>query len=149
MKNNQTLYDNWTIDFRKILFCMGILILGTLYNAEEPRALAIAVIVQGASNIDSLWDGLNDKRICIRLKIMSALVIFFSALAGVFAIITLVSSKEYFDMQNNNCAWIFVLLVLIAVASPIILLITDVVVNIKIEVQKQKESLNGGEEDEL
>ena len=53
MKHKQTLYDNWVIDFRKILFCIGVIMLGTLYNVKEPNALAIAVIVQGASNIDN------------------------------------------------------------------------------------------------
>lgn len=53
MEYKQTLYDNWIIDFRKILFCICVIMLGTLYNVNEPNALAIAVIVQGASNIDN------------------------------------------------------------------------------------------------
>ena len=131
MGKRQTLYTNWQTDLRKMLFCIAILTLGTLYNIEEPRALAIAIIVQGASNVDCYWDFLCNEKICTPLKIMSAVVVLVSAIAVIFAVYTLGNPIPYFDMTKNNQACVNILAVVAAVVSPIVLLITDLLMNIQ------------------
>lgn len=81
MKRYQTICDKWTNDFRKIIFCAGIVLFGTVYNFNEPKAFAVAVMVQGASNIDSFWEYLESKQICTPLKILSFILIFLSTAA--------------------------------------------------------------------
>lgn len=149
MMMRQTIFNDWITDFRKILFCIGILALGTLFNAEEPKALAIAIIVQGAGNIDNFWDYLKDDNILNYLKAMILMLILFSALAVTFAIFTLGNSKGYFDMAGNTHAWIFILVELFAIAFPIIPLITDAIINAKNKKTKLPAGTDGGEDDEL
>lgn len=161
MKKYYTLYEKWTVDFRKILFCIGVLALGTLYNIEEPKAFAVAVIVQGISNVDNFWSYLESKHICVPLKIMITILILFSTVAPIFAFYTLVKSKDYFDLGVNSYAGYYILGSIFAVAFPIIPLIVDIVMNIKQEslkkvmrLKREENSeklagLDGGEENEL
>lgn len=149
MKHKQTLYDNWVIDFRKILFCIAVITLGTLYNVKEPNALAIAVIVQGASNIDNFWDCLADEKIYTILRIMSTIFILFSAIAAIFAIYSLGSGMGYFDTVSNPKAWIYIALVVFAVAGSIFPLITDTFLNIQKEKVTSINKMNGEDDDEI
>lgn len=149
LKMRQTIFDGWVNDFRKILFCIGVLALGTLFNIKEPNALAIAVIVQGAGNIDSYWDYLHDKAISSVLKIMIVILVLLSFLAAIFAIFNLANSKSYFDMNANNHAGFYIYGVVIAVAFPIIPLLTDLVLNIRNEQVPPIIVIDGGDEDEL
>lgn len=161
MKKCYTLYDKWTIDFRKILFCMGILALGTLYNVEEPKAFAVAVIVQGISNVDNFWSYLESKHICVPLKILIAILIVLSTVAPILAFYTLVKSKNYFELGANSYAGYYIWGSIFAVAFPAIPLIVDAVMNIaqeasvkslqskKLKNSEKLASPDGGEEDEL
>lgn len=145
---SQTLFADWITDFRKILATIAILALGFYYNINEPNALAIAVIVQGISNIDSYWDYLRDEKIDIALKIMLVIAIFFSFLAVLVAIFDFAGSKQYFSFDHNNSAGVYILCVGVAIAFPIILLVTDGYFNIK-KNKPVSENIDGGDEDEL
>lgn len=145
----KTLFQDWVTDFRKILFCIGVLALGTLFNAEEPKALAIAVIVQGISNIDSFWDFLKEHKIYLALKIMTAILILLSTLGAVLGIYSLWSPKELFNPEENEKASIFICLVILFVAFPIIVLISDIVFNAKKEMSGSIGNMDGGEEVEI
>ncbi len=145
---SQTLFSDWITDFRKILVTITILALGTLYNIQEPNALAIAVIIQGISNIESYWDCLKDKKIDIALKIMLVIVIVLSLLAVIVAIFDLAGSKQYFSFKYNKSAGIYIAFTVVAVASPIIFLVTDWCLNIK-KNKPVSENVDGGDEDEL
>lgn len=153
MKKFQTIYDKWTIDFKKILFCMGVLYLGTIYNMEEPKAFAVAVIVQGVSNIGEFWDYLDSERICVPLKILSVIVILLSVFVVLFAFHCLTKSKDFYDLGNNSDAAKYMWGSLIAVASPLVPIVADAVINVvnKVISDKRGKLINrgGGEEDEL
>lgn len=143
------MYNDWITDFRKILFCIAVLSLGTIYNVEEPKALAIAVIVQGASNIDNFWDYLRDTKIYISLKVLILLLILFSMAASIFAIFSLASTKGYFDININNRAYWNIGIVLLATAFPVIPLITDGIFNVRKNINNSLSDMNEGEEYEL
>lgn len=145
---SQTLFTDWNTDFRKILVTIAILALGFLYNSNEPNALAIAVIVQGISNIDSYWDFLHDKKIDIVLKIMLVIMIFLSVLAVLAAIFDLAGSKQYFSFEHNKSAGFYIFFAGLAIACPIILLGTDWYYNIKKD-KPASGNIDGGDEDEL
>lgn len=149
MSERQTIFDNWITDFRKILFCITVLALGTLFNIEEPKALAVAVIVQGASNIDNFWDYLSDNQICKLLKALIAVLILLSVLATIFAIFSLANSKGYFDTNINNYASRNIVIVVLATAFPIIPLITDAYYNIKKVPKNPLSAISEEEEYEL
>ncbi|MCM1049646.1 MAG: hypothetical protein NC433_14615 [Clostridiales bacterium] len=149
MKIQQTIFDDWVNDFRKIIFCIGVLALGTLFNIKEPNALAIAVIVQGAGNIDGYWDYLKNHRLSNVLKIMIVILVLLSCLAVIFAIFDLSNSNACFDLNANQCAWYYIYGVVIAVAFPVVLLLTDLVLNLKNEKVSSIIVIDGGSEDEL
>lgn len=149
MKNNQTLYDDWMIDFRKILICFGIILLSAIPSLGESKALAIAILVQSASNIDSYWDFLKEKRICKPLKKMLIWLVVLSFAAGVVALLSLGSGQSYFEIEDFGC--LIKILTLLAVSFPIVLLVTDGKLN---QPNEEDENLteynqNGGEDDEL
>lgn len=149
MKTHHTIFDDWVTDFRKILFCIAILILGILYNVKEPKALVIAVIVQGVGNIDGFWDYLRMKELDNFLKAMVALLIFFSAMASIVGIFTLGDARSYFDLKVNGHAGIYILLEVCGVAFPIVLLLTDGILNIMKERTVITGQIDGGDEHEL
>ena len=97
MNNKHTLYDKWVLDFRKILFCIGILATGTIFNADQENAFAVAVVVQGISNVDSFWGYLELKRVCAPLKVLISILILLSILAGLFAFYTIIKSKDFLE----------------------------------------------------
>lgn len=148
MSNKHTLYDKWVMDFRKILFCMGILAAGTIFNADQENAFAVAVVVQGISNVDGFWDYLELKRVCAPLKVLISILILLSILAGLFAFYTLVKSKDFFG--NNVYSQYYIWGMLVAVGFPIIPLLVDMIMNI-IQERKSRALLNvkGGEEVEF
>lgn len=142
MKDRETLYDGWITDFRKILFCIAVIGLGTLYNVREPSALAIAVVVQGASNVDSFWDFLSNKKIYTCLRVLSVIVILLSVIVAVFAIWSLGGEENFFDTANNQYAGIWVVLVIVGVAFVLFPLITDIVLNMKKEQMELERNVN-------
>ncbi len=149
MKNNQTLYDDWMIDFRKILICSGVILLSAIPSLGESKALAVAILIQSASNIDSYWDFLKEQRICKPLKKMLIWLVILSFAAGVVALLSLGSTQSYFEIETFGC-WIKVF-ILLAVSFPIVLLVTDSKINFLNEENKDltDHDQNGGEEDEL
>lgn len=70
----------------------------------------------------------------------------------IFAIYSLGSDIGYFDTVNNQKAWIYIALVVFAVACSIIPLIMDAVLNIQKEKEEEKAASinkkNGEEEDD-
>ena len=150
MKNRDTLYDTWQIDFRRILFCVAAMVLGTLYNVSTPEALSVALIVQGMSNIDGIWDCLSNKKLSTLLKAMSMVAVILSFLATLFAVYSLISSNIYFDLLVNKYAGWNIALALFAVAFPLVLYSVDFCKNFKkeIERQNQDDAEGGDEEDE-
>lgn len=149
MKNNQTLYDDWMVDFRKILICFGIILLSAIPSLVESKALAIAILVQSASNIDSYWDFLKEKRICKPLKKMLIWLVVLSFAAGVVALLSLGSSQSYFEIEKFGC--LIKALTLLAVSFPIVLLVTDSKIKQPNEEDENLTEYNqdGGDEDEL
>lgn len=149
MKNNQTLYDDWMVDFRKILICLGIILLSAIPSLGESKALSIAILVQGASNIDSYWDFLKEKRICKPLKNMLIWLVILSFAAGIIALLNLGSAQSYFEIEKFG--YLIKALTLVAVSFPIVLLVTDSKLN---QLNEEDENLteynqDGGEEDEF
>ncbi len=141
----KTMFKKWTIDFRKILFCIVILALGTIMNAAEPKALAIALIVQGAGNVDGFWDYLDDKRIYGFLRVMLGVLITLSVLAGVFAVISLASPQNYFTLGVGNHARLCIAGAVFCVAFPVIPLTVDTILNLKSEESVHVSDMAGGE----
>lgn len=128
------------VDFRKILICSGIIILSVFPSINEPKAFAVTILIQGASNIDSYWDFLKEKRIHKSLKGMLILAIVLSFMADVIALLCLGSTQNFFE--NAKFGIIVKTFVLSAISFPIALLIKDIREIIK---YNQK----GGEEGEL
>ncbi len=149
MKNNQALYDDWIVDFRKILICSGIILLSAIPSLGESKALAIAILIQSASNIDSYWDFLKEERICKPLKNMLIWLVVLSFAAGVTALLSLGSTKSYFEIEKFGC--LIKIFTLLAVSFPIVLLVTDSKINQPNEEDENltEYNLDGGEEDEL
>ena len=149
MNNNQTLYDDWVVDFRKILICFGIILLSAIPSLGESKAFAIAILVQSASNIDSYWDFLKEQRICRPLKRMLIWLVVLSFVAGVTSLLSLGSVQSYFEIEKFG--YLIKALILLAVSFPIVLLVTDSRIN---QLSEEDEYLtdydqDGGEEDEL
>ena len=144
MVNCKTLCDSWVDDFKKILFCMITITLGTLYNVKVPEALSVALVVQGISNVDIFWDYLKNKKFRWRLRIASAAIIFVSSVFALLAFISLVGHKEWFDIDGGVGPLLLVAVAVIAVASPMILFSADMVINISSEINDMK----GGDDDE-
>lgn len=154
MNNKKTLYDDWITDLRKILICFAIILLSAIPALEESKALSIAILAQGVSNIDGYWDFLKEREICKPLKIMLVGVVILSCAASIIAILSLSNEKSYFEISKYHVGYIMKAITLLAVSFPTILLITDGILNAKIEedeIEKKSEEnkLEGGEEDEL
>lgn len=149
MKNSDTLYDSWQIDLRKIMFCVAAIVLGTIYNVSTPIALSVALIVQGMSNIDGIWECLSNKKLSILLKVMSIVAVMLSFLAALLAVYSLISSNVYFDLLRNEYAGWNITLALIAVAFPMVIYLVDFGKNMKIEIISQsQDNIERGDEDD-
>lgn len=148
MKNNQTLYDDWMVDFRKMLICGSIILLSAIPSLGESKMLAIAILVQSVSNIDSYWDFLKEDRISKLLRKMLMWLVVLSSAAGLVSLLSLGDVQSYFEIDNFG--HIIKGLALLAVSFPVILLFTDCRFNL----HKKDEILaecneDGGEDDEL
>lgn len=149
MKNSDTLYDTWQIDLRRIMFCVAAIVLGIIYNVSTPIALSVALIVQGMSNIDGIWDCLSNKELSASLKYMSIVTVLLSFFAVVFAVYSLSSSNIYFDLLTNKCAGWNIALAAIAVAFPLVLYSVDLGKNMKNEIRSQNwDNAERGDEDD-
>lgn len=149
MKKNQTLYDDWTVDFRRILICSGIIALSAFPNINESKALAVAILIQGASNIDSYWDFLREKGLCESLKNMLICLITLSSVSFLIALLSLINDQNYFEIKKFG--GIIQWGTLVAVCFPVFLLFTDLCINRRNEEGENsiKYNQNGGEDDEL
>lgn len=150
MNSNQVLYEDWIVDFRKILICCGIILLSAVPSLGESKALSIAILVQSAGNIDSYWDFLKEERICMPLKRMLVCVITLSFLAGIIVLLSLGGTQNYFEIQNHHIGGMVKVLTLLAVSFPVVLLIADIKVKRLGEdyVGSKGNSQAGGEESE-
>ncbi len=143
MRNRKNIYDDWTIDFKKILVCITIIVLGILINIEEPKAFAVAIVVQGISNVDNFWEYLKAK-IETPLKILSAITILLSVIAVTVSITVLADKSNLYDLSKNSYAIYYMIGFAVSAAFPIILLLTDLILNLK----KEKIAVHGGVENE-
>lgn len=143
MRNKKNIYDDWTIDFKKILVCIIIIVLGIFYNIEEPKALAVAIVVQGISNVDNFWEYLKAK-IELPLKILSVVTIILSFVAVTASIMVLADKSNLYDLGKNSHAVYYITGFTIAAAFPVILLLTDLFINLK----KENATMYGGVENE-
>ena len=132
MRNQKNIYDDWIMDFRKILVCIIIIVLGILINVEEPKAFAVAIVVQGISNVDNFWEYLKTN-IATPLKVLSTLTILFSVIAATASIMVLADKSNIYDLIQNSYAVCFMTLFAIFAALPIVLLLTDLIINLKNE----------------
>ena len=150
MTEKKTLFDSSSTDFRKILFCLSVVVLSIFPVLGEPRAFAVAILIQGACNVDGYWDFLGNGAICDPLKRRLYVLISISVLAGVLGLLSLVAGYGYFD-TSNCCGCLVAGLALLAVSYPAVLLYTDW----KLNAAKEKDRNNsasrqtGSEEDEL
>lgn len=146
----KTLFDCGLTDFRKLLFCLPVIIISAFPVLGEPKALATAVLIQGVSNIDGYWDFLKDGDIHRPLKKMLYFLVFASAAAGVLGVLSLVAGYSYFD-TSGTAGRIVTALAVLAVSFPIVLLLTDWKINVDNEEYKKslKNRQIGSEEDEL
>jgi hypothetical protein len=148
MKNKKNIYDNWTIDFREILVCICIIILGIIINVNEPKAFAVAIVVQGTSNVDDFWVYL-DAKIETPLKILSAIIVLLSTIAIAVSIMVLGGESNLYDLSQNSYAVYYMLGSAVSAAFPIVLLLTDLIINLKkINLNKEKIIVHGGVENE-
>lgn len=143
MRNQENIYDDWIMDFRKILVCIIIIVLGILINVEEPKAFAVAIVVQGISNVDNFWEYLKTK-ITTPLKILNAITILFSVIAVTFSIMVLADKINIYDLTQHSYALYYMILFAVLAAFPIVLLLVDLIMNLK----NEKTTVHGGVENE-
>lgn len=150
MIENKTLYDSSLTDFRKIIFCLPVVALSVIPVLGEPKALAVAILIQGACNVDGYWDFLKDGNIHRPLRNMLYVLISISVVAAVLGLLSLVAGYGYFD-TSKVFGCIVTSFALLAVSFPAILLYTD----LKLNAVKEKDRMSRAnrktesEEDEL
>lgn len=149
MVTYKTLFDSGLTDFKKILFCLPVIVISAVPVLGEPKALAVAILIQGVSNIDGYWDFLKEDGIYSPLKKMLYFLVFISVVAGVLGILSLVGGYRYFDTSyKTGC--IVTAFALLAVSFPVILLATDWKLNaINQENRTHPPRQTEGEDDEL
>lgn len=126
MKPKENLYDKPSIDLRKSIIYIVILVLNLapvlIPDLIDLRTLYLIIIIQGICNIDSFWDFVDNRNIKKLLKNLIIISIWLSVIGILIASIGLIYLVFEMDVLY---VLVFKIISLISVLFPLVILEID------------------------